>query len=135
MIDPPPPAELAFLTEAIGAEATLALIEARAGTRVYVPCRIDPGCPLAKMIGQDAALALAAQHGGCYIAVPSAKRWRATVYRARSMTNAQIALALRLNERTVERYFATDLGIRRHPTQVPSRRGEAAAIRQTEMPL
>jgi hypothetical protein len=135
MIDPPPPAELAFLTEAIGAEATLALIEARAGTRVYVPARNDTEGVLTKLIGAKGAAALAAAHGGCYIVPPAAKRWRAAVYRKRGLSNAEIAHALAVNERTVERYFATRLGIYQHDSQVPRRRPDLKPCAQTELPI
>jgi DNA-binding NarL/FixJ family response regulator len=135
MIEPPPPAELAFLTDAIGAPATLALIEARAGTRVYVPTRIDADGTLAQVIGAKAAAALAVAHGGCYIMPPSAKRWRAAVYRARGLSNAEIARTLRLNERTVERYFSTSLGTHRHECQAPRRRPDLKPTKQTELPI
>jgi hypothetical protein len=135
VIDPPPPAELALLTEAIGAEATLALIEARAGTRIYVSMRSDADGVLTGIVGAKAAAALAATHGGCYVAVPSAKRWRSHVYRGRQMSIAQIAHALRLNERTVQRYLATSLGTRQHERQVPKRHPALRPIAQTELPL
>jgi hypothetical protein len=135
VIDPPPPAELSFLTDAIGAEATLALIEARAGTRVYVPGQINADGWLAKAIGTTGAAALAEAHGGCYITPPAAKRWRAHVYRTRGQSYAEIALRIGVAERTVWKYLATSLGTRASAGQVPRRRGDLKSTKQTEMPL
>jgi DNA-binding NarL/FixJ family response regulator len=135
VIELPPPAELAFLTDAIGAEATLALIEARAGTRVYVPTRIDARAPLAKMIGSKAAAALAAAHGGCYIVPPSAKRWRAQIYTMRGQSAAEVALRLGLDESTVRRYRATSLGTRKSSGQAPRRRTDLKPATQMDLPI
>lgn len=130
---PRPPAELAFLTDAIGAEATLALIEAFAGTRVYVPSRASTRSPVVKAIGREAAAALAAVHGGCYIVPPAAKRWRAHAYRARGWPFAKIALRLGLCERTVQRYFVSELGTRASGGQRPRRRAATRDIRHQDV--
>lgn len=142
MIAPPPPAELGYLTEAIGAEATLALIEARAGTRIYVQAETS-GAPrggrppesLAGIVGAKAAAALAQSFGGCYIRVPSAKRWRAQVYWARGMTRAAIALKLGLGEDAVRKMLLGKVGARANSGQTPRRRGEPRPFLQTELPI
>jgi len=135
VIHPPPPAELAFLTEAIGAEATLALIEARAGTRVYVPTRVDADAPLVQAIGAAAVAALAKAHAGCYVTPPAAKRWRARVYRARGLSAAAIALKLGVGERTVWKLLAGSCGTRANPGQAPRRRTDLKPSMQTELPI
>lgn len=134
MIDPPPPAELAYLSDAIGAEAVLALIEARGGTRVYVPRHAEEDGALVAIIGEAAVTALAREYGGLSIHISSAKRWRALVYRGRQMSFAQIALKLGVGERTVWKYVSEDLGRRANTGAAPNR--SAAPIhRQTEMPV
>ena len=45
MTQPPPPAELAWLTDVIGAEAALVLIEKHGGTRLYIPKEPNQGTP------------------------------------------------------------------------------------------
>lgn len=127
MTPPPAPAELAFLTDVIGAEATLALIEAFAGTRVYVPSRVRVHGPLAKAVGQEAAAALADVHGGCYIVPPAAKRWRTSVYRERGLSYAKIALRIGVSEHTVWRYLASAVGTRASSGQKPHSHAKARA--------
>lgn len=96
------PAELSWLAEPLGEAALLALIEARGGTRLYVPHRAV-GVELAELIGEDAAFRLCKALGGQDIKVPLAKEWRCRVYRARRMSYSQIALKLGCSEDTVSR--------------------------------
>ncbi len=100
------PAELEWLIAPIGEDGTLALIEARGGTRVYVPARPDAGCELARIIGLPAAQALALHFGGEHIRVPLARgkwagAWRARIYHARGLSYPAIARRLGVVENTV----------------------------------
>ena len=99
---PAAPAELAPLTSLIGDHAALLLIEAHGGTRLYIARRGDA---LATVIGAQAAAALAAELGGEYLKVPTAKFWRARVYRARGMSYALIARRLGATESSVWRWL------------------------------
>ena len=101
MIEPRPPAELDWLTEIVGAEGVLALIEAAGGTEIYVPATLRDDHPLVAMLGAAAAAALAKERGGAAMRVPLAKTWRAWVYRARGMTHAAIARKLGCQDITV----------------------------------
>lgn len=98
-----PPVEIAFLTEPLGTEGALALIEARGGTRFYVPADPPSGCQLVSMVGPDAAMRLAHWKGGEWVNVPLARAWRARIYRVRGDSFAEIALRLGLTERGVGR--------------------------------
>jgi Homeodomain-like domain len=103
VIEIPPPAEIAYLTQCLGPEATLALIEACGGTRIYVPFNPAPDAPLSAKIGHDAAKALAGVFGGETLKVPSCKFLRARLLRARGHSYPQIALKLGVSETTVWR--------------------------------
>ena len=100
------PAELSWLVDVIGEQATLALIEGAGGTRVQIPDRITPECPLAALVGVDAARKMKRAFGMLRIKVPLARgkwpgAWRASIYRARGMTVAQIARRMGVVEDTV----------------------------------
>lgn len=103
MTAPPPPAELAWLTDLIGAEAALVLIEAHGGTRLYIPQEPNQGMAIAREIGLPAARALAARYGRDWIAVPLARNWRARLYRQRGDSYREIARRLGLTESAVSR--------------------------------
>ncbi|MBR0681935.1 hypothetical protein GXW74_15680 [Roseomonas eburnea] len=103
---PPPPAELDTLTRAIGADALLRLIEAHAGTRVYVPIEPNQGSPLARLIGLDAARALAKIRPGAALKVPLAREWRVRLYRSRGESYSTIARRLGITESTVGKLLA-----------------------------
>ncbi len=105
MIEPPPPAEISEIAAALGVDATLRLLEAHAGCRIYIPRAVNQGSSLALQIGLDAAQALAHLRGPDDWKVPSLKSWRARVYRARGMTVHQIALKLGSDRTTVQRYL------------------------------
>jgi hypothetical protein len=107
---PPPPAELAWLTTAIGAEATLRLIEEHGGTRVYIPKDVNQGSAARLGIPLNAARALAECFGGEHILVPIARAWRVRVYRAAGLAYPAIARRLGITERAVGRIL-TDAGL------------------------
>ena len=102
MIDTRAPAELAYLTEVIGEEATLRLIEARGGTRLFLR-RGEQQTQLVAEIGARAAKQLGRHFTGEQVKVPLAKPWRVRVYRARGWSYARIALALGMTEAGVWR--------------------------------
>lgn len=106
MTEGAPPAELAWLCDPLGVDATLALIEARGGTRVYVPAQPDAECEIARIIGLPATQALAKRFGGEHIRVPLARgkwtgAWRARIYHARGLSYPAIARRLGVVENTV----------------------------------
>lgn len=98
-----PPAELAWLTDVIGAEATLVLIETRGGTRVYVPREVTQASAIARDIGLQEARKLSAAFSGDTITVPVARCWRVRHYRAAGLSYAAIARKLGCHEDTVWR--------------------------------
>ncbi|GGG30850.1 hypothetical protein GCM10010964_18460 [Caldovatus sediminis] len=103
MVEIPPPAELSRLAALIGGEATLRLIEAHGGTRIFVPARPNQGHPLARTIGLEAARALAAEWGSTWLKVPLCRHWRVRVYRARGESYKAIARRLGMDESGVWR--------------------------------
>ena len=111
---PAPPAELAFLTDRIGAAATLKLIELHGGTRVHVPKFPNQGVKLAREIGLAEAKALAEIWGGDYLKVPLCKYWRARVYRHGGASYPEIARKLGVTERAVWKYLS-DAGMTTPP--------------------
>ena len=98
---PPPPAELAHLTDLIGADALLRLIEAYGCTRLYIPETPTEDTLLAKVIGLRLACIMANRYGGDYLKVPLSRNWRVRVYRARGWSYAEIARHLGMTESTV----------------------------------
>jgi hypothetical protein len=81
---PPPPAEIGAIANAIGAAATLRLVEDFAGQRLYVPRAPREGSTLAEAIGLQEALALATVRGGETIKVGANQS--CGIKRRRSMT-------------------------------------------------
>ena len=106
MTTPAPPAELSWLTDAIGAEATLRLIEEHGGTRLYVPKEPNQGTPIAHLVGLVGAQRLASAFGGDYLKVPLAKNWRVRLYRARGDSYSAIARRVGMTESAVGRILS-----------------------------
>lgn len=100
---PRPPVEIGWITDLIGPDGALELIEAAGGTCVYVPREPSAGSPLTKMVGIERARALAAEYGGEEIRVPLCKVWRAWCYRAQGYSLAAIAVKLNCLDNTVRR--------------------------------
>ncbi len=111
MIEVEPPDELSWLTELLGAEHTLALIETYGGMLLWVPSFDKPGSDprvrarLEQQIGTSAAKTLIQYFGGSRIRVPLCKEWRARLYSARGMTQDAIAQRLVTDRRTVWGYL------------------------------
>lgn len=103
MTEPPPPAELGWLIRALGVEATLALLDAFGGSRIYVPAVPSPDCRLVLAIGMEAAQALAEIRPRETIKPPLAKLWRTRVYTARGWSQSAVARKLGIDESTVAR--------------------------------
>jgi hypothetical protein len=97
----PPPAELAYLAERIGARATLALIEAEGGHPLHIPKSANQGSKLARLIGLEPARALVAWRGGEYVKIPLARHWRIRIRRSMGATYRQIARDLGITEKAV----------------------------------
>ncbi|WP_431281641.1 hypothetical protein ACQW02_19845 [Humitalea sp. 24SJ18S-53] len=93
-----PPAELAHIADAIGAKATLWLVEEHGGTEIYVPHDPNQGSRLALCIGLDAAKKLAAVRGGEGLRVPLARAWRIHVYADRGDKRSAIARRMGMTE-------------------------------------
>lgn len=106
-----PPAEIAWLTDLIGVEATILLMELRGGTNTYVPQYFSADMELAQKLGAAAAKELVARFGGGRIRIPACKWWRARVYEARGMTYPAIALKLGASDISVWRWL--------HPEKAP----------------
>ena len=102
---------------AIGREAADALVKAFGGQSVYVPGTVDEGSRLASAIGLDAARALSSHFGnfGTAFVVPmnhgarlAARRREIAERTARGESTSQIAAAMGLHTRTVEKARARD---------------------------
>jgi Mor family transcriptional regulator len=90
---PKPPVELAWLTDIVGADGVLALIEEHGGRRLYIPKKSDDASFL-DMLGRECAEKLCRTYGGETYKIPLAKNWRARLYRAKGWTYAEIAKKL-----------------------------------------
>jgi DNA-binding NarL/FixJ family response regulator len=98
---PPPPAELAWLSQHLAPPALLALIEAFGGTRIYVPKSPNQASPLVQAIGREAAAVLAAAHGGDELSIPIARHWQVRCLKGQGLSYREIALRLRISENSV----------------------------------
>ena len=128
---PPPTEDVAALVAAIGPEATLALVEAMGGTRVYVGRRDrGPSEALAAVIGEAAALKLADVQSHD-LRVPLARTWRILVYRAQGSSYREIARRAGCTDSGVWRVLAREgAGI---PRRHRGRRRAAPDPRQTNL--
>jgi hypothetical protein len=100
------PPEIAHFVAAIGEAATLRLIEAYAGTYLYVPLTKRGIASLGRTIGDEAAVAVAELLGNDRVRIPLAKGWRARHYKAQGMSKQAIALKLGCNDITVWKYLS-----------------------------
>jgi len=97
---PPATDDVARLVERIGAEAALKLLEARGGTRLWIPESAEGGV-LAGIIGLDAAQAMHRHYGKGEIKVPLGRPWRVLCYIAMGLNRQQAALRAGCTENTV----------------------------------
>lgn len=100
-----PPAEIAHLTELLGVDATLLLIEEHGGTRLHIPQNPNQGSSISRLVGLPGAKALAARYGRTPLHIPLARHWRARVYREQGATYRDIARRLGISESTVHGYL------------------------------
>jgi hypothetical protein len=105
---PPPPEGLSLLIEVLGLDDTLRLIEARGGTKMWVPLGVNNSsaklrADLEAEFGEAMARALIRGFGGDRISVPLCKEWRTALYASRGMTHAEIARKVGLHADTVWR--------------------------------
>jgi hypothetical protein len=97
---PPPTEDVARLVETIGEEATLRLLEARGGTRLWIPVEAEAGV-LASIVGLDAAVKMYGKYGRGEIKVPLGRPWRVLCYIAMGLNRQQAALKAGCTENTV----------------------------------
>lgn len=68
------PGSLSEIKEVIGLDATINLVRAFGGTRIYVPAKMGPGHKLIAALGEEASTALSKRFKGEEIAVPRAAK-------------------------------------------------------------
>lgn len=90
----------------LGVDALVALAENFGGRRLYVPVSIAGDHPINQAIGADAATKLARRYSHAFIRVPLARELRARQYRARGLSNGEIASKLGITETAVDKIFA-----------------------------
>lgn len=106
-MNPLPPAteNVAPLVDLIGAEATLKLLEARGGTRLYI-ARPAAGGALAGIIGLGAAEAMYRHYGAGEIKIPLGRDWRVLCYIALGYSRPQAAVKVVCSVNMVGRILA-----------------------------
>lgn len=87
----------------LGAEATLTLVEACGGTRIFIPRRPTEANELTAKVGLGVVQLLCEHWGGDYLKVPVARGWRILILRSRGLTYPEIARTLNCSENTVWR--------------------------------
>lgn len=102
-----------------GRDAAVKLAQAKGGTRIYVPRKVDIGHWLAKLIGLDAAYMVRNLYAGEIIAIPlgaSGSRHNAQATARQALDDgasvAQAARAAGLTERTVYRLMGREERVR-----------------------
>ena len=103
------PGVLREMVGLIGLPATLRIVEAYGGVRLYVPSHMDAGHDLAQLVGFDAASKLSSEYGGMdHFDVPRAAQALRAVRsaqiradRARGMTHRELARKYALTERWI----------------------------------
>lgn len=90
----------------LGAEGLVALAEKFGGRRLYVPQSIARDHEIARAVGPDGAEKLLRRYAGDWLRVPLARELRARHYRARGLSNGEIAAKLSITETGVDKMFA-----------------------------
>ncbi len=111
---PPILQEIAAL---VGLPATLTLVKAYGGTRLYVPKRFDPDHPIVKLIGHELAARLFERFGGldqfdvpkAAIAVKAARDAVIRAQRRDGATHARLAVLHRITERQVRNILGPEV--------------------------
>jgi hypothetical protein len=105
---PPPPENIALFVEVLGLDDTLLLLEAKGGTRLWVPKGVDNSSMKLKSdleaeFGVPMVKALIRTFGGGRIEVPLCGEWRTALYASRGLTQEAIARKLGCHYKTVTR--------------------------------
>ncbi len=116
---PPPPAELAALSEHLLPEELLALLRAHAGTTIWLPRTLNQGSVLVRAVGRPAAERLVAACGPGKLQVPLARHWRVLVALAEGKSAPKIARELGITEKAVRDHKRA---ARRHEGSRPAAR-------------
>lgn len=103
------PSILQDMAELIGLPATLKLVEAYGGVRLYIPKRFDPDHPLVKLVGHAHAAKLCESYGGelhfdiprAVAATRAARDARMRNDRSLGVTHRELALRYVLTERQI----------------------------------
>ena len=90
----------------LGVEGLVSLAESFGGRRLYVPAAIAADHPIADALGGERAAKLARRYSHAFIRVPLARELRARQYRARGLSNGEIASKLGITETAVDKIFA-----------------------------
>ena len=112
------PGILQEIAEMIGLPATLKLVEAYGGVRLYIPKRYDPDHPLVKLIGHAHAARLCETYGGemhfdiprAVAATRAARDARIRNDRSMRATHRELALRYMLTERQIRNILGEDKG-------------------------
>ncbi len=113
MKEPPPPAQIEWLADAVGAAAALLIIEGHGGTQLHIPSGVG-NSPQAvrerfeQRFGKAATKALIERFGGGVIHVPICAQWRTELYAARDVPHVEIARRLSCTVSTVWRRLNRD---------------------------
>lgn len=117
---PPPPSEIAWISDVIGAEATLLLVREFGGMRIRIPKEASQAIELAAVIGLDAAKKAVAAWTDDRLRIPLVRWWQARCLHAEGKSTREIARALRVTETSVPDL----LHGRRHSRDTLRQRGE-----------
>lgn len=89
----------------LGEEGFVALAQAFGGTRLVVPYKLDEEHEITKAIGMARATRLSRRYAPDQLRIPLARELRALHYRAKGLSNAQIARKLGITETGVDKLF------------------------------
>lgn len=107
---PIPPESISLLVEVLGQDDTLRLIEAKGGTKLWVPSGVNIGPDrlrdeLEAEFGAPMVKALIQVYGKGYINVPLCRDWRIALYHQRGLAQPAIALKVGCHVETVRRHL------------------------------
>ncbi|MEP7221531.1 MAG: hypothetical protein ABI673_02560 [Novosphingobium sp.] len=91
------------LVNVIGEAAAVALAEAFAGTRLYVPTRMTDDHEIVLAVGRDAAERLRVHYSPTTIRIPLMRELRVLHYRKKGISHGKIATRLGMTEGGVDR--------------------------------
>jgi hypothetical protein len=109
------------LIDLIGEEAAYRLVDARGGTKVYIPQ--TPGGEVAEIVGEAACAILSAHYARNSIKIPMDKSWQIGILTRQGLSQTEIATRLKCDVDTVKR------------SQRRERTAPAQAARSTQLSL